>query len=160
MPQDPFLSNMCEGLSNSKNFGMLGVLVYIMIGFYLFLACVNGQIKLGLRFFQFTFYPLQPGETFVNAFFVNALLMNFYMCALTYNLVDLFRWYTRGTQAAIFFGVITRHSEFYGGSFKVDAWYSVYLTWFYIAIIYFALKPREVVTDQMKIKKKDLPSKQ
>lgn len=76
---------------------MLGVILYILVGIYLLLAAVNGQIKVGLRFFNFTFYPLQPGETFTNAFFVNALLMNIYMVALTYNLVDMFRWYTRGS---------------------------------------------------------------
>lgn len=153
----PFLANWFEDLSQSKNFGMLGVILYILVGMYLFMAAVHGQIKVGLRFFNFTFYPLQPGETFVNAFFVNALLMNFYMCALTYNLVDLFRWYTRGTQAAIFFEVITRHAEFYGGSFKVDAWCTVYIVWFYVITIYFALKPREKVSDGMAVKKKDLP---
>lgn len=155
----PFISNWFEALSQSKNFGMLGVILYILVGLYLFVAAVHGQIKVGLRFFNFTFYPLQPGETFVNAFFVNALLMNLYMCALTYNLVDLFRWYTRGTQAAIFFEVITRHSEFYGGAFKVDAWVTVYIVWLYISTVYFALKPREVVSDDMAIKKKDLPSR-
>lgn len=85
--------------------------------------------------------------------------MNVYMVALTYNMVDLFRWYTRGTQAAIFFEVITRNSMFHGALFKIDAWATIYITWIYIVTIYFSLKPREEVIDNLKIKKKDLPSK-
>lgn len=81
------------------------------------------------------------------------------MCALTYNMVDLFRWYTRGTQASIFFEVITRNSIFHGAAFKVDAWCTVYIVWLYIVTIYFSLKPREEVIDNLRIKKKDLPSK-
>lgn len=86
--------------------------------------------------------------------------MNLYMCALIYNLVDLFKWYTRGTQAAIFFQVITRHAQFYGRTFSTDAWLIVYLFWVYIAAFYFGLKPREVVSDDMATKKKDLSARQ
>lgn len=138
---------------------MLGVIFYILTGVYLLLAAIHGQIKVGLRFFNFTFYPIIPGETFTNAFFVNALLMNIYMVALTYNMVDLFRWYARGTQASIFFEVITRNAVFHGSLFKVDFWCNIYIAWIYICTIYFSLKPREEVIDSLRIKKKDLPSK-
>ena len=81
------------------------------------------------------------------------------MVALTYNLVVMFRWFTRGTQAAIFFQVIASNSEFYGTVLKPSAWATVYIVWIYIVTIYFILKPREVVSDDMAIKKKDLPSR-
>lgn len=61
------------------------------------IASVQGNIKFGLRFFSLTFYPLVPGETFVNSFMINALLMNIYMHALIYLITDLFRQYIRGT---------------------------------------------------------------
>lgn len=54
----PFIANWFEDLSQSKNWGFLGIILYIFVGFYLFLAAMHGQIKLGLRFFQFSFYPL------------------------------------------------------------------------------------------------------
>jgi len=54
-------------------------------------ATVHGNIKFGLRFFSITFYPLVPGETFVNSFLINAILMNLYSTSLVYFLVDLFR---------------------------------------------------------------------
>jgi hypothetical protein len=54
-------------------------------------ATLHGNIKFGLRFFSITFYPLVPGETFVNSFFINAILMNLYTPALVYMIVDLFR---------------------------------------------------------------------
>ena len=55
---DPFIANWLEKLTNSKNLGLLGIILYILIGLYLFAATFKGQIKFGLRFFNFTFYPL------------------------------------------------------------------------------------------------------
>ena len=55
------------------------------------IATLHGNIKFGLRFFSITFYPLVPGETFVNSFLINAILMNLYTPALVYMIVDLFR---------------------------------------------------------------------
>jgi len=102
-PSSPFIANWCENLSQSVNLGFFGVILFMFVGFYMFACAMHGNIKVGLRFFNFSFYPLVPGETFVTAFFVNALLMNIYMVALIYQVNDLFRWYTRGTQTAIFF---------------------------------------------------------
>ena len=56
----PFLNNMVENAYNNKNVGFFGVVMFIMIGYYLFFCTVQGNIKVGLRFFSFTFYPLVP----------------------------------------------------------------------------------------------------
>ena len=100
---------MVENAYNNKNVGFFGVVMFIMIGYYLFFCTVQGNIKVGLRFFSFTFYPLVPQETFMNSFLINAMLMNVYMYSLIYFIVDLFRAFMRGTQAAIFFQVIAKN---------------------------------------------------
>ena len=69
----------------------------------MFAATVHGNIKFGLRFFNWTFYPLVPGETFVNTFLVNALLMNLYTPALIFYITEMYQQYLRGTEVAIFF---------------------------------------------------------
>ena len=51
---------MVENAYNNKNVGFFGVVMFIMIGYYLFFCTVQGNIKVGLRFFSFTFYPLVP----------------------------------------------------------------------------------------------------
>jgi len=94
---------MLENTYHTSNWSFISILLFLAIGYYLFMATVQGNIKFGLRFFSLNFYPLVPGETFVNSFMVNAFMMNVYMYALTYWIVDLFRYFLRGTQAAIFF---------------------------------------------------------
>jgi len=100
---DPYLNNMLETMYHYSNWSFMSILLFLFFGYYMFMCSVQGNIKFGLRFFSLNFYPLVPSETFVNAFMVNAFLMNIYMYSLTYWIVDLFRFYLRGTQAAIFF---------------------------------------------------------
>ena len=75
----------------------------------MFYATLIGNIKFGLRFFTMSFYPMMPKETFANSFIANAIIINIWMFALTYEIVDLFRQYFQGTQAAIFFQVIAKN---------------------------------------------------
>ena len=93
----PFLNNTLENLYNTEGWSFMSILLFLFFGYYLFFATVMGNIKFGLRFFSLSFYPLVPGETFVNSFMVNAFMMNLYMYALTYWVVDLFRYFLRGT---------------------------------------------------------------
>jgi hypothetical protein len=106
---DPYLNTMLESIYGTSNWSFMSILVFLFFGYYLLLATMQGNIKFGLRFFSLNFYPLVPGETFVNSFMVNALMMNIYMYSLTYWIVDIFRFYLRGTQAAIFFQVIAKN---------------------------------------------------
>jgi hypothetical protein len=115
---DPYLNQMLDNMYEYSNWSFMSILFFLFFGYYLFFATMQGNIKFGLRFFSLNFYPLVPGETFVNAFMVNAFLMNIYMYSLTYWICDLFRFYLRGTQAAIFFQVIAKHQEFYGWAFS------------------------------------------
>mmetsp|Transcript_15652 Transcript_15652/g.23993 ORF Transcript_15652/g.23993 Transcript_15652/m.23993 type:complete len:104 (-) Transcript_15652:155-466(-) len=98
-----------EGLYDNANTKFLGILYFICIGLYFFACTFHGNVKFGLRFFSFTFYPLVPQETFMNSFIMNAILMNIYMHSLIYILVNLFRQFTRGSEAAIFFQVIAKN---------------------------------------------------
>ena len=82
---------MVENLYNAKDSSFIGIIVFNLIGYYLFLCTVHGNIKFGLRFFSLNFYPLVPGETFVNSFMANVMLLNLYMYSLTYYIIDLFR---------------------------------------------------------------------
>ena len=88
---NPYLNNTVEDMFNSPNFSFGGIILFLAIGYFMFYATVKGQIKFGLRFFSFTFYPLVPQETFVNSFLINAALMNIYMHGLIFSIIDLFR---------------------------------------------------------------------
>lgn len=78
-------------------------MLFALIGYYLMLCTIKGNIKLGMRFFCFTFYPMVPKETFVNAFMFNGILINLYMFSLTQFVVDFFSLYVRKTDVSLIF---------------------------------------------------------
>lgn len=97
------MSHRIENIIKDENTGFLGIIFFILLALYMFYATFVGNVKFGLRFFSLNFYPMVPKETFVNSFIANAMIMNIWMHAFIFELVDLFRWMFTGTQAAIFF---------------------------------------------------------
>ena len=100
---DPFLANLLEYYYNHKKLNFLAPIVFILIGGDLFVVTFHGYIKFALRFFSLPFQPFMLKESFLTSFLCAAYFVLVYMHALTYMIVDLFRPYMRGTQAAIFF---------------------------------------------------------
>jgi len=80
-PVNPFLNNMLENLEQSK-VSVLATILFALIGYYMMIAAIKGNVRVGMRVLCFTFYPLLPNETFVNSFVFNAILMNLWMFAL------------------------------------------------------------------------------
>lgn len=78
----PFINTLLESIENS-NVSFFATVLFAFIGYYFMFCALKGNVKLGLRFFCFTFYPMVPKETFVNSFLFNALLMNIWMFSLT-----------------------------------------------------------------------------
>ena len=88
-PVNPFLNNMLEYLEQSK-VSVLATILFALIGYYMMVAAIKGNVRVGMRVLCFTFYPLLPNETFVNSFVFNAILMNLWMFALVQFLTDMF----------------------------------------------------------------------
>ena len=126
----------------------MATVIFVIIGYYLMMCTMHGNLKVGIRFLSFTFYPLKPHETMINSFVINAMLMNSYMYSLTYYITDLFSPYMRGTQAAIFFQVITKNMKFYGWFFKRQVFNTLMIIWILFITAYFVfIKPRVFVKD-------------
>ena len=107
-----FIDHYIDWTRASWTFGFMSTIYFYWIILWLFASIVHGQLKFGMRFFQMTVYPMVPGETFVNSFLINALILNVYTPALTYFIVDMFRGYLRGTQVSLFYYVIARNQYF------------------------------------------------
>lgn len=88
-PVNPFLNNMLEYLEQSK-VSVLATILFALIGYYMMIAAIKGNVRVGMRVLCFTFYPLLPNETFVNSFVFNAILINLWMFALVQFLTDMF----------------------------------------------------------------------
>jgi LMBR1 domain-containing protein 1 len=103
-PVNPFLNNLLELLEQSK-VSVLATILLALIGYYMMIAAIKGNVRVGLRVLCFTFYPLLPNETFVNSFIFNAILMNLWMFALVQFLTDMFQEYIRQTSISMIFSV-------------------------------------------------------
>jgi hypothetical protein len=57
VPVAPFLNNMLEGMEES-NISFIATVFFTFFGFYMFICAVVGNIKLGMRFYVVTFYPM------------------------------------------------------------------------------------------------------
>lgn len=136
----------------------MSTIFFSFYGYYMFYCTTVGNIKFGLRFFSLSFYPMVPKETFVSSFIINAILMNFWMVSLIYWLIDLFRQYFTGTEAAVFFQVIAKNQVFYSWFFRRQVFNTAMITWVFLSIIYLSLKPREKI-ESGQVKRKDLESK-
>lgn len=111
-PVNPFLNNLLELLEQSK-VSVLATILLALIGYYMMIAAIKGNVRVGMRVLCFTFYPLLPNETFVNSFIFNAILMNLWMFALVQFLTDMFQEYIRQTSISMIFSVQIKNMYFY-----------------------------------------------
>lgn len=118
-PVQPFLNAFLESLENSS-VSVLATVLFAFIGYYLMLATIKGNVRIGMRLLCFTFYPLLPNETFVNSFIFNAMLMNLWMFALVQFLTDMFQEYIRQTSISMIFSVQIKNMLFYQWFYKYN----------------------------------------
>ena len=156
---EPFLNDAVERIETSP-LGFLSGLTIVVIGMFLTLCAVRGNVKLGLRFFFVSFYPIIPKETFTNSFMANCMVMNLWMSALIQFMNILFRGYLRGTSSAKLFNVQVRNMYFFNWFFRGNFFVIWMIVWWFIAGIYLILRPMEKMQLGLKVKRADLGSKQ
>ena len=155
----PFLNAMFIKLETSP-VRFLSSLILVLCGYYVLASAVLGNIKFGLRFFFISFYPVMPKETFVNAFMANCLVFNIYSVAVSAFLCQAFDCYIAGTAAAKIWNVQVRYMQIWSWLYTHNFFIVWMIVWWFIAFIYFCLKPVEKIDLGMGTKKADLQSKQ
>ncbi len=56
-PVSAFLNNIFTWLEE-RNTGFIAIICYGFFAYYMLWCCIKGNIKFGIRFFCFTFYPM------------------------------------------------------------------------------------------------------
>ncbi len=132
-------------------------------------AAMKGNVRIGMRCFCFSFYPLMPNETFVNAFIFNAIIMNIWMFALVQFMTDMFKDYIRQTSISMIFSVQIKNMKFYQYFLRYNVF--IYMLtvrvkvfnqlqgWIFLSLVYFILKPVERINVGEQLKKKDLAAR-
>jgi len=72
-PLHPFLNSYLTWFDSW--FPLFGVITIMVLALYLLACTVNGNFKLGLRFFWFTIHPMEWNKTYVSSFLFNVMLI-------------------------------------------------------------------------------------
>ena len=154
-PVHPFFNNFLDGLVSGKvEFMSTGV--FTCIALYLLWAAMKGNMKFGLRFFCFTFYPMRANETFLSSFIFNAFMISIWTMSLVQFLVTCFSQYCRDTDAYLIFLVQINNMWFFQWFWSSQFFPWLLLIWIIISFFYLIFKPQEKLSLDDQIKDKDL----
>jgi LMBR1 domain-containing protein 1 len=108
-PVHPFLNNFFVALTeNVPSFPLFGVLAFALWSFHLLFCVVKGNFRLGVRFLVFKLYPMEVGNTLMNAFLFNTWIILLTSIPAVQFCVEAFPIYTSDTQASVMFGTQVR----------------------------------------------------
>lgn len=57
-PASPFLNTMLEKIEVSKA-SVVATVIFALLGYYMMICTIKGNVRVGMRFFCITFYPLR-----------------------------------------------------------------------------------------------------
>lgn len=104
-PYSPFLNNFFQILTDDvPSFPLFGVLAFALWSFHLLFCVVKGNFRLGVRFLFIKLYPMEIGNTLMNAFLFNTWIILLTAVPAVQFCVDSFPIYTSDTQASVMFG--------------------------------------------------------
>lgn len=104
-PVHPFLNNFFVTLTDEvPGFPLFGVLAFALWSFHLLFCVVKGNFRLGVRFLFIKLYPMEIGNTLMNAFLFNTWIILLCSVPAVQFCVQAFPIYTGDTQASVMFG--------------------------------------------------------
>jgi len=125
-PPSQFLNKMFIDLDAA--FGLFGTIAYGSFAYYLLLGVIKGNFKFGLRVpMFFTIHPMKVGETLMNSFLVNVLLILICSLTVTQFCSITFSTYNRLTGINEIFNIGVRNLVFF-------KWFYYYYHWAFVAI--------------------------
>eukprot|EP00999_Lentomonas_sp_LEN2_P002199 NODE_347_length_1607_cov_39.561486_g315_i0.p1 GENE.NODE_347_length_1607_cov_39.561486_g315_i0~~NODE_347_length_1607_cov_39.561486_g315_i0.p1 ORF type:complete len:484 (+),score=72.80 NODE_347_length_1607_cov_39.561486_g315_i0:83-1534(+) len=116
----PFLNEWFILLDNA--FSLLGVMFYGIFSFYLLWAIVKGVTKVGMRLLFFEVHPMKVGDTLMNSFLFNCLLILAASITTTQFCAMSFREYATETAIDSMFSTYIRHLQGIGLIFRYFQW--------------------------------------
>jgi len=154
-PYDPFLNTMfikldqAFGIDQSGNgkFQLFGVVAYALYAFYLLVACIKGNFKLGIRLLVIRIYPMELGKTLMNSFLANTWVILLCSVPIVQFVTFAFPLYARYTAVDLLFGTQIKYLEFFRWF-----WLNHFFLWWIlcivvITIVFLSLCPVDVSKD-------------
>mmetsp|Transcript_22862 Transcript_22862/g.37625 ORF Transcript_22862/g.37625 Transcript_22862/m.37625 type:complete len:485 (-) Transcript_22862:194-1648(-) len=152
-PATPFLNDYFIVLDNV--FPLFGTITYGIFAFYLLWAVIKGNMKFGLNFLIFSVHRMRVGETMMNAFLFNTLLIVLSSFSVIQFCTQAFSIYARSTSASVLFTTqlynlryikeLWVHSVFLYGFFALSILTAFFLFFFPTKEKRLANRPDEVI---------------
>jgi LMBR1 domain-containing protein 1 len=101
-PLDPLLNTMF--IQMDEVFGLFGTGAFAVFCFYLVLATLKGNFKVGLNFLFFTVHPMAPGATLMSSFLFNTALIMLCSISIIQFCASAFDEYANETSVDEIFG--------------------------------------------------------
>eukprot|EP00357_Protocruzia_adherens_P006001 CAMPEP_0115005264 /NCGR_PEP_ID=MMETSP0216-20121206/19751_1 /TAXON_ID=223996 /ORGANISM="Protocruzia adherens, Strain Boccale" /LENGTH=499 /DNA_ID=CAMNT_0002371523 /DNA_START=100 /DNA_END=1599 /DNA_ORIENTATION=+ len=140
-PAYPFLNNMLIGLDNA-NLSMLATTLFGFFALYLLWCTVKGNFKFGLRLFLCCpIHPMKRGETLLNSFLFNVMLILICSVAITQFCYNCFSYYARLTSADLLFGAQIKYLKFFNIFWDEPIFAYILIGWSFVTMIYLLFKP-------------------
>jgi len=142
---DPFLNNLFIELEDvgNGNFPLMGVLAYACYSFYLLWAVVKGNFKLGIRFLIFKIYPMEIGNTMMNAFLANTWVILLCSIPTVQFCTMAFPIYARYTSIDMMFGTQIKYLPWFKYFWENNVFIFVIVILNVLTLIYLCACPRD-----------------
>jgi len=139
----PFLNKFFVVLTdNVPGFPLFGVLVFAIWSFHLLFCVVKGNFRLGVRFLFIKLYPMEIGNTLMNAFLFNTWIIVLCSVPAVQFCVQAFPIYTSGTQASVMFGSQVRYLDFFRYFFLNNVFIIALLVFFCLTCLMLVICPK------------------
>jgi LMBR1 domain-containing protein 1 len=135
-PLVPFLNEMLIGLDNG-NAGFLATGIFFYLCLYLVWCVQKGTVKFGMRLPGLCrFHPMREGETWLNSFLFNVILMLVASVGVVELCISSFPTYTRQTEIYAIVVLQLNYMKFYSLFYQNHVFPVALVIWAGIALIY------------------------
>ena len=142
VPLSPFLNAYFAMYDRSiPLFGTLSILIF---SFYLQMAVMKGNFRVGTRIFIIQIHPMRVGRTLPNSILVNVSLILATAPAISQFCSQAFAEYIRMTDADLLFGTQIKYLKFFKPFFDYGIFTFVFLGFTVLSFLYFITCGRKV----------------
>ncbi|CAL6047906.1 LMBR1-like_membrane protein [Hexamita inflata] len=143
-----FLGLVLKKAQEAINVPLISVLIFAIFSLYITFCFVKGVTKFGFRFIMFiSIHPMKMGQTELNSFIFNTILMTMGILPLLQFLTYIFKEFSYGSAVDLLFGQSVSNIRYLKEFFN---WYIVAMCIiFFLSLIYLLMCPGEDVYDSL-----------
>jgi LMBR1 domain-containing protein 1 len=141
-PINPFLNNLFLDLEVA-GFNVFSIVAYACYAEWLMWCSLKGNFKLGVRFGIVKIFPMEVGNTFMNAFIFNTWILLLVVAPAIQFCVEAFPIYSAGSDIDIVFGDQVKYLQFFKYFYVYDIFEFAIVILAGLAAIYLFVFPND-----------------